>query len=61
VCAVDRSEIPLGTLMYVNGYGLCRAEDIGGSIKGDRIDLGFEDVENGFWSARWTMIYLLME
>jgi len=49
----------LGTNFYVEGYGLCRSEDIGGAIKGNKVDLGFEDVRNGFWSARYTDVYLL--
>lgn len=61
VCAVDPEVIPLGSKLYVEGYGLCRAEDIGGLIKGDRIDLGFADVSEGFWSARWTDVYLLAD
>lgn len=59
VCAVDPAVIPLGTNFYVPGYGICRAEDIGGGIKGKEIDLGFEDVSKGFWSARYTNVYLL--
>ncbi|OQX51196.1 hypothetical protein B5M47_01415 [candidate division CPR3 bacterium 4484_211] len=61
VCAVDPKVIPLGSLLYVEGYGLCRAEDIGGAVKGNRIDLGFEDVRTGFWSAGWTKVYLLVD
>ncbi len=61
VCAVDPEIIPLGTNMYIPGYGLCRAEDIGGAIKGKDIDLGFENVEYGFWSAKYTDVYLLTQ
>ena len=57
--AVDPSVIPLGTLVYIPGYGVGKAEDIGGGIKGEMIDLGFEDVSKGWWHAQWTDIYLL--
>lgn len=59
VCAVDPKLIPLGTNFYVPGYGICRAEDIGGAIRGKMVDLGFEDISQGFWSAQDTDIYLL--
>ena len=57
--AVDPSLIPLGTRVYIPGYGMGKAEDIGGGIKGERIDLGFEDVSKGWWHAQWTDVYLL--
>jgi 3D (Asp-Asp-Asp) domain-containing protein len=59
VCAVDPKVIPLGTNFYVVGYGMCRSEDIGGAIKGNRIDLGYEDVMKGSWRTGWTDVYLL--
>jgi len=59
VCAVDPKVIPLGTNFYVEGYGMCRSEDIGGLIKGNRIDLGYEDVTKGTWRTGYTNIYLL--
>lgn len=59
VCAVDPKVIPLGTNFYVEGYGMCRSEDIGGLIKGNRIDLGYEDVTKGSWRTGYTNIYLL--
>lgn len=37
--AVDPSIIPLGSKVYIPGYGLAIASDTGGLIKGNRIDL----------------------
>ncbi|UNY39877.1 lytic transglycosylase [Bacillus phage vB_BauM_KLEB27-3] len=39
VIAVDPSVIPLGTNVYVEGYGYAVAADTGGAIKGHKIDL----------------------
>ena len=48
VVAVDRNVIPLGTSLYIESndswpsYGMAVAEDVGGAIKGNKIDLFFE-------------------
>jgi len=39
--AADTSRYPMGTLMFIEGYGYGRVEDRGGAIKGDHIDLFF--------------------
>lgn len=57
--AVDPKVIPLYSRICIPGYGIAVAGDIGGAIKGNKIDLGFDDVRKGWWSARWTEIYLL--
>lgn len=41
VVAVDPRVVPLGTKLYVEGYGYAVAGDKGSAIKGARIDLGF--------------------
>jgi 3D (Asp-Asp-Asp) domain-containing protein len=59
VCAVDPKVIPLGTNFWVDGYGMCRSEDIGGGVKGNHVDLGYEDVSKGAWRTGFTDVYLM--
>lgn len=59
VIAVDPSVIPLRSKVYVPGYGPAIAGDTGGAIKGNIIDLGFDDARTAGWSARFIDIYLL--
>ena len=59
VVATDPKVIPLGTKLFIPGYGLAVAGDTGGAIKGNKIDLGFDDVKKGWWSARFVEIYIL--
>ncbi|MBN6186787.1 3D domain-containing protein [Aneurinibacillus sp. BA2021] len=53
IAAVDPDYIPLGTVLYVEGYGECRAEDTGGAIKGNAIDLAFSTKKEALeWGRR---------
>ena len=52
VIAVDPSQIPLGTLVEVPGYGIAIAGDTGGDIKGNRIDLHYPEVQQAMEFGR---------
>ena len=60
VIAVDPSFIPLGTQVYIPGYGKAVAEDTGGAIKGSIIDLAFDTSEEAMdFGRRELDIYIL--
>src|SRR3989338_3775842 len=59
VVAVDPKVIPLRSSIYIPGYGMAIAGDTGGAIKGNIIDLGFEDARTAGWYAHFIDIYLL--
>jgi len=52
IVAVDPSFIALGTRLFIEGYGVALAADTGGWIKGNRIDLCFETLEECFRYGR---------
>src|SRR5690606_41122594 len=52
VIAVDPRIIPLGTKVYVEGYGYAVAGDVGGAIKGDKIDVFMPTKEQAFRFGR---------
>jgi 3D (Asp-Asp-Asp) domain-containing protein len=60
IVAVDPNVIPLGSRLYVKGYGLALAGDTGGAIHGDRIDLGFNSYSDATeFGRRPVRVYLL--
>lgn len=42
IVAVDPKVIPLGTWLYIEGYGVALAADTGSAIKGKTVDVAFE-------------------
>ncbi len=60
VVAVDPRVIPLGTRLYVDGYGHATALDTGSVIKGNRIDVFLEsESEARRWGVRTVRVYIL--
>ncbi len=57
--AVDPEVIPLGSTVEINGVEYI-AEDIGGAIKGDRIDLYFNSHQDALeWGVQYLDIFLI--
>lgn len=52
VIAVDPNVIPLGSTIYVPGYGEYIAGDTGGAIIGNRIDIHFESLDSAIQFGR---------
>jgi len=60
VAAVDPRVISLGTRMYIEGYGFAIASDVGGAIKGNKIDIFMSDVNSArSFGRRHINVYLL--
>jgi len=59
IVAVDPSVIPLGTRMYIPGYGYGLAADTGGGIRGYMIDLGYGPDDVVDWHTKTLDICIL--
>ena len=60
VIAVDPNVIPLGTRVFIPGYGVAVAEDTGGDILGNRVDLCMEDYNAAMiFGRRIVPVYVL--
>jgi 3D (Asp-Asp-Asp) domain-containing protein len=59
MAAVDPKVIPLGTSLYVPGYGKALAADTGGLIIGKHIDLAFEEHQVIPDLYGWGEVYIL--
>lgn len=61
IVAVDPKVIPLGTKMYIPGYGYGVAADIGSAIKGNKIDVAFESRKDALKFGRRNIVIQILE
>lgn len=61
VIAVDPSVIPLGSKVWVEGYGEAVAGDTGGAIKGNRIDLHFPNKKSALAFGQRTVTVKILK
>ncbi|CAI6085998.1 hypothetical protein PAECIP112173_04835 [Paenibacillus sp. JJ-100] len=59
--AVDPKVIPIGWWVYIEGLGFRRAEDTGGAIKGNKIDVYFDSVKHAlnFGRKKGKTVYVI--
>lgn len=59
--AADLSVYPIGTILFIPGYGYGVVADKGGAITGNRIDLYYPTVEDVYsqWGKREVDVYLI--
>ena len=59
--AVDPNVIPLGSIVFIEGYGYAICDDIGGAIHGNIIDVGVDNLEQAYqWGTKSRVkVYLV--
>ena len=58
--SVDPNVIPLGSQLYIEGYGYAVAADTGGGIVGNRIDLAMDSVSDALnFGRRDVVVHVL--
>ncbi|MGP3561515.1 MULTISPECIES: 3D domain-containing protein [Geobacillus] len=61
--AADLTIFPIGTILFIPGYGFGVVADKGGAIKGHRIDLYYETVEDvyKYWGKKKVQVYVIQK
>ncbi|MFC4183436.1 3D domain-containing protein [Saccharococcus thermophilus] len=59
--AADLDIFPIGTILFIPGYGYGVVADKGGAIKGHRIDLYYDTVEDvyKYWGKKKIQVYIV--
>ncbi|MCM3765892.1 3D domain-containing protein [Neobacillus niacini] len=61
--AADLTVYPIGTILFIPGYGYGVVADKGGAIKGNKLDLYYETVEDVYrnWGKKTVDVYLVQK
>ncbi|NGP46626.1 hypothetical protein G4V62_17360 [Bacillaceae bacterium SIJ1] len=61
--AADPSVFPIGTILYIPGYGFGVVADTGSAIKGNKLDLYYDTVEHVYdqWGKKEVNVYVIKE
>lgn len=61
--AADLKVYPIGTILFIPGYGYGVVADKGGAIKGNKLDLYFETVEDVYrhWGKKTVEVYVVQK
>lgn len=61
--AADLTVFPIGTILFIPGYGYGVVADKGGAIKGNRLDLYYETVEDVYnkWGKKQLDVYIVQK
>jgi 3D (Asp-Asp-Asp) domain-containing protein len=59
IVAVDPRVIPLYSWLYIPGYGIAQARDVGSAIIGNHVDVAFDDGDGAWWGRRYLTVYVL--
>jgi len=61
--AADTNIFPIGTILFIPGYGYGVVADTGSAIKGNRLDLYYETVSDVYsqWGKKTTDVYIVKE
>lgn len=59
--AVDKSVVPLGWWVYIEGIGFRKAEDTGGAIKGNKMDVYYDSLKaaQNFGRKKGRTVYVI--
>ncbi len=61
--AADLNVFPIGTILFIPGYGYGVVADKGGAIKGNELDLYYETVEDVYkqWGKKKVEVYMVQK